>query len=473
MSTDPRRTRRSSGTPVPLWALGLILLLGIVLLIASSIWLFQTVQTIAARPNLADPQFGAVDEQQPGAPDISVQPGANPQEGSTDNSVVDLPAWSGSERVNILMMGVDQRCDEEGPTHSDTIMIASIDPLAKRVALMSIPRDLWVDIPGFGPDRINTAYFKGQAYEYPGGGAKLAAETVEAFLGIPIDYYLTVDFQAFVDVVDLIGGITVDVPETIDDPTYPDNCYGYDPFTIQPGRHLLDGATALKYARTRATLGGDVDRAARQQQVILAVKDQVSQLNNLPQLLLSVPQLWQSLQDNVDTNLKLEQILQLGRLGLDIPRENVTNTVLGYDYVYPETTPDGQQVLVPIYDKIRVLRDEVFAASPVPTPVIEALPENMELEDARVAVYNGTAEFGLAATTQEYLQRLGVNVTEIGNADSSTYASTQIIDYGSHPNTVQFLIREMAIPPLNVSSGSDPAGDYDMLVILGGDWQVP
>jgi hypothetical protein len=97
----------------------------------------------------------------------------------------------------------------------------------------------------------------------------------------------------------------------------------------------------------------------------------------------------------------------------------------------------------------------------------------MEVENARVAVYNGTGTFGLAADTQEYLRRQGVNVTEIGNADSSTYTTSQIIDYGSHPSTVQFLLRLMNIPPLNVSTGTNPAGEFDVLLIIGNDWQVP
>ncbi|MEZ4519812.1 MAG: LCP family protein [Chloroflexota bacterium] len=204
---------------------------------------------------------------------------------------ITVEPWSGTEQVNILLMGVDLRCDEDGPTHSDTIMLASIDPVSKRVSVLSLPRDLWVEIPGYGVGRINQAYFDGQAYDYPGGGAQLAAETVENFIGVPVDYYITVDFQAFVDIVDLLGGIVVDVPESIDDPDYPDNCYGYDPFFIEAGRHRLDGATALKYARTRATFGDDVDRAGRQQQVILALRDQATELSNLPQLLLRAPQL--------------------------------------------------------------------------------------------------------------------------------------------------------------------------------------
>ena len=474
MSVDSRRPRRDSGVRLPLWALGLLVIIGLVFLIASSVWLFRTVQSMATSPDAEvaefDPSF------QP-APGVEVEPGNTTSDPSVapDEPIeaVAVEPWSGTSRVNILLMGVDLRCDEEGPTHSDTMMLATIDPVSRRAAMLSIPRDLWVQIPGFGVGKINQAYFDGQAYEYPGGGAQLATETVEAFLGVPIDYYITVDFQAFIDVVDLLGGIVVDVPESIEDATYPDNCYGYDPFFIDAGRHRLDGASALKFARTRATFGGDVDRAGRQQQVILALRDQATELSSLPQLLLRAPQLWQSLQNNVTTNMELDQIIQLARLGQEIPPENVQNVVLNFDYVYNETTPDGLQVLIPVMEKIRTLRDELFSPAPIPTPQIEALPEFMTGEGARVGIYNGTPTFGLAGVTQEFLQSLDVNVTTIDNADSSTYSSTQIIDYGSHPYTVQFLIQNMNIPPLNVSSGTNPAGNYDVLVILGSDWQVP
>lgn len=474
MTSDSSR-RRGSGIRLPLWLLGLLLVLGLILLVGSSVWLFRTVRDLASAGEISDPDFsGLVEDQSLATP----QPGDSIADNNADNSGAPLDAeaiepWTGTDKVTMLLLGVDRRCDEEGPTHSDTIILATLDPATKSAAVLSFPRDLWVEIPGFGVDRINQAYFLGQAYELPGGGAALAEATVEAFFGVPIDYYVTVDFQAFVEAVDLIGGVVVDVPEAINDPTYPDNCYGYDPFYIDAGRHRLDGAMALKFARTRATFGGDVDRAGRQQQVILAVRDQVKQLNNLPQLLLRAPQLWQAYQDNVTTNLTLEQAIQLGLLAQEIDPANIRNVVLNYDYVYNETTPDGQQILVPVREKIRSLRDELFAPPAVPTPAFESLPELMAAENARVAVYNGTAEFGLAAATQEYLRKLNVNVSEIGNADSSSYTSTQIIDYGSHPNTVLFLIQQMQIPPLNVSTGSAPAGDFDVLVILGSDWQAP
>jgi LCP family protein required for cell wall assembly len=322
-------------------------------------------------------------------------------------------------------------------------------------------------------DRINQANFLGEAYDYPGGGPALAVETVEAALGIEIDYFTTVDFNAFVQIVDEVGGISIVVPEAIEDDTYPDNCYGYDPFSIEAGQHELDGQTALKYARTRATFGGDVDRAARQQQVMLAIQDRVFSLNMAPQLLAKAPELWRIFQDNVETNVSLNEALQLALLAQDIPRENIRTEVLNYEYVYNEVTPDGQAVLVPVRDKIRVLRDQLFAPPAIPTPVIEDLPILIDEEQARVALHNGTQVFGLAGATRDYLLSQDVNVVEIGNADSSEYRSTQVIDYGSHPGTTRYLTQLMNVPPLNISVSSQPAGEYDVLVIIGADWQLP
>lgn len=472
MSSNSREPRRNSGIQLPVWALLLLVGLGLLLLILSSVWLFRTVRGLAAVTDSVAEFNPATGQESPGQTAPDVQAGTIPSQ-SGQAPPASLPTWSGTERVNILLLGVDLRCDEEGPTHSDTIIVATIDPVSQSAALLSLPRDLWVEIPDFGVNRINQAYFLGQAYELPGGGPALAVDTVEAFLGIPIDYYAAVDFNAFVEFVDMMGGIIVDVPERIEDPNYPDNCYGYDPFVIDAGKQRLDGTTALKYARTRATFGGDVDRATRQQQVIMAVREQATQLDTLPQLLLSAPQLWQSFQDNVATDLKLDEALQLANLVRTIPADRMRTRVLDYSYVYNDTTFDGQQVLVPLREEVRALRDELFAPPPVPTPVVEALPTVITVEEARVAVYNGTPTFGLAAETQDYLRRQNVTVTEIGNADSSTYSTTQIIDYGSHPGTVQYLVSLMNVPPLNVSTGSAPAGDYDVLVILGSDWKIP
>jgi LCP family protein required for cell wall assembly len=477
MVSDSQKRRSRSGIRLPLWALILIAVGILAAFIASSVWLFREVQgQVVATGSITDPDFSGVVEP---VADVSapVDAPSTPQfEEQLDNltfAVESAQPWDGKERVTILLLGIDQRCEETGPTHTDTLMLVTVNPIDLTAAVLSLPRDLWVEIPGLGLDRINQAHYLGEVYEYPGGGPALAVETVEATLGIPINYYVAVNFDAFVEVVDLIGGIVVDVPEAIDDPTYPDRCYGYDPFSIEAGTHQLDGAAALKYARTRATFGGDVDRAGRQQAVVLAVREQVLRLDMVPQLMRQAPELWQTFQENVRTNMTIDEALQLGLLVQDIPRDQIGTAVIDYDYVYNETTEDGRQVLVPIRDEIRHLRDELFAPPAVPTPVIADLPALMLQEEARIAVYNGTAVFGLAGETQTYLQSFDFNITEVGNADAATYRTTQIVDYGSHPNTVQYLIQRLQIPPLNVSNGRNPDGDFDVLIILGDDWRVP
>ncbi len=476
MKSNPPR-RAPARVRLPLWAIILIGLGIIILVVGSSIWLFKTVQGAVSSLEIINPEFtntsnSSTSEQLP-APSSNIE---SIQESADPGSILSPDAfhrWDGKNRVSILLMGIDQRCDEEGPAHTDTMMVLTIDPVGLSAAMLSLPRDLWVEIPNFGVDRINQANYYGEIYEYPGGGQALAVQTVEALLGVPIDYYVAVNFDAFVEVVDLIGGIDIDVPEAIDDPDYPDQCYGYDPFSIAAGEQQLDGEAALKYARTRATFGGDVDRAGRQQAVILAVRQKIFDLNSIPQLIAQAPQLWQTSQENVRTNMTLDEAIQLALLVQDIPRESIRTAVLDFNYVYNETTPDGRQVLVPVRENIRQLRDQLFAPPAIPTPVIENLPALMAAEDARVAILNGTAEFGLAASTQEYLESYGINVTEVGNADASTYLTSQVITYGSYPNTSRYLMQLMHVPPLNVSSGTNPDGDYDILIIIGNDWRVP
>lgn len=476
MKSTTSRRREPARIRLPLWALLSISAVVLALVAAASVWIYRSVQQgIVSTWQIADVSFepaGDASAAEPSNPEQSSAPAVE-NEPAPILSGNALKPWQGRERVSILLMGIDQRCDEVGPTHTDTMMVLTIDPLGLSAAVLSLPRDLWVEIPDIGVDRINQAFYFGELYELPGGGPRLAVDTVEGLLGTPLDYYVTVNFDAFVEVVDLIGGIEVEVENDIEDLTYPDRCYGYDPFIIEAGTQQLDGAEALKYARTRATFGGDVDRAERQQAVILAVRDQVLRLDMAPQLLSQSPQIWQSLQDNVRTNLSLDEAMQLALLVQDIPRDSIHTAVIDFNYVYNETTPDGRQVLVPIRDEIRKLRDSLFAPPVIPTPAIENLPARMAEERAQVAVYNGTAVFGLAAATQEYLETYDLTITEIGNADTADYRTTQIIDYGSHPYTTRYLTQLMHIPPLNVSSGSEPNGDYDVLIIIGNDWSVP
>jgi LCP family protein required for cell wall assembly len=271
------------------------------------------------------------------------------------------PVWDGEGRVNLLVMGIDQRGSQGGYWRTDTMIIVSVDPKAKSVGIISVPRDLWVPIWGYDiENRINTAHYYGDARAYPGGGPALARDTVAYNLGIPIHHYIRLNFTAFEKLIDEIGGIDIYVEKTINDPLYPDEGTGYDPFYLPAGQHQLDGKTALKYARSRHGTG-DFDRAQRQQQVILAARDQVVRLNQLPRLIANGPEILNTLGDSVRTDLNFDQAVQLAQIVNAIPLEAYRGAVIDQSYTQPYTTDSGAQVLIPLRDKIATLYESFFA----------------------------------------------------------------------------------------------------------------
>lgn len=278
--------------------------------------------------------------------------------GPTPTLIPTTEPWGGSDRVNILLMGIDRRPGEAFISRTDSIMIVSIDPVGKRVSILSVPRDLYVVIPGRGRDRINTAFVYGSAGNNPAGGAALSMQTIEYNLGVPINHYVLVDFSAVVQGVDSLGGIDVYVPFTISDPTFPDMYYGFDPLYIPAGMQHMDGALALKYARTRH-VDNDFGRAQRQQQVILAARDKALSLG-VTGLLAKAPILYQQMEQGIRTDLSLEQIVSLAKTVSDIPSENIQNDVLDYDYVSSYLTEQGAQVLILDNNKAAVLIQQLF-----------------------------------------------------------------------------------------------------------------
>ncbi len=260
--------------------------------------------------------------------------------------------WQGTDRVTVLLMGVDTRPSERGyRTRTDTMMLLSVDPVGKTGSMLSIPRDLYVDVPGYGLQRVNTAY--------PLGGADLAVETVQYNLGIRVNYYAIVEFAAFVTLVDEIGGIDLYVPVEIYDPQYPDQYYGYDPFYMPAGQQHMDGATALKYARTRHQ-DNDYERARRQQAVILAIRQKILSLNMLPQLIQKAPTLYAAVGDSVRTNMTLEQMIELALLAEQIPQEQIRSGVIDSGYIMPYRTPEGAAVSIPDRVAIGPLLEYIF-----------------------------------------------------------------------------------------------------------------
>lgn len=401
-------------------------------------------------------------------PDFTATEKEGPSENVTFEQGQTLPTWTGTERITVLLLGVDERAqwDEVG-WRTDTMMILTLDPVTLRAGVLSIPRDLWVEIPTFGYDRINTAHRSGDLYDYPGGGPALAKLTVERNLGIQIDYFVRVNFDAFITFVDEIGGIDIEVPETIDDPKYPDNDYGFDPLYIEAGTHHLYGDMALKYARTRHTGNGDFDRARRQQQVIQAVLERVRRPEVLAQLIAKAPELYQKVESSVATNLKLDQALALAGLARDMNRENIRFAVIDESSTMFWETPQGWQVLVPIHDRIRERRDFVFWIGPV-------VEDNGSAEEkATLLVLNGTQHEGLAYATAQYLKSQQVDVASYDNADRQDYESSLVILNRSMPKTAQQLLALLKLPDSALVKGDNPTAEYDVVVILGRDYVEP
>jgi LCP family protein required for cell wall assembly len=380
-----------------------------------------------------------------------------------------LTPWDGAGRVTILLLGLDYRDWEAGEEYSrsDTMILLTLDPLTKTAGILSVPRDLWVAIPGFKHGKINTAYYLGDAYQLPGGGPGLAVKTVEEFLGIPINYYAQIDFSAFVRFIDEIGGVKVDVPDkiTVD-------LLGSGSKTkknLQPGVQVLPGEWALAYARARYTEGGDFDRARRQQQVILGIRDRILSLDMLPTLIAKAPTLYSELSGGIHTNLSLEDATRLALLAKDVTKENIRQGVIGEDQVVFGRSPDNLSILIPLPDKIGLLRDEIFASSGALTPQTPgSAEERMLAEGASVAIFNGSAAADLGSRTESYLRSLGVNIAQSGAGAATTL--TTIIDHTGNPFMMRFLVDYLGVNPQKVLSEYNPNSPVDVEVILGDDW---
>jgi LCP family protein required for cell wall assembly len=271
-----------------------------------------------------------------------------------------LEGWETSERINILLMGMDRRPGEAFVSRTDSMMVVSIDPKTNSASILSIPRDLYVQIPGYGQDRINTAFVYGaiENGDYLDGAA-LAMQTISYNLGIPVEHFLMVDFGAFTRTIDLLGGIDVQVPYDINDPNYPDMGFGYEPLYIPAGLQHFDGATALKYARTRHS-DSDFNRAYRQQQVLLAARQQAFNLG-IGEMLRRLPSLYAEVQSGVRTDLSAEQIFRLATTASSIESENVRTGVLDGNYVTSYRTPGGASVLLLSQDVAMPFIQSLFA----------------------------------------------------------------------------------------------------------------
>ncbi len=269
-----------------------------------------------------------------------------------------LPQLESNDRLTVLVMGVDRRPGESFSTRTDTMIVLSIDPENDTASMLSIPRDLYVDIPGVGNQRINTALPYGAYNGGEAGGADLVRRTINHNLGISIDHYILLDFQTVIDVIDEAGGVMIDVPYDIDDPTYPDMNYGFDPLFIPQGRWLMSGEVALKYMRTRHA-DGDFNRSKRQQQVILAFRDALL-ADGLAGAAAKARSFYSEARDGVVTDMAITDMLGIANAASNIDTANIRSAVLDANYVYDHTTESGAYVLIPRTNAISTLIQELF-----------------------------------------------------------------------------------------------------------------
>jgi LCP family protein required for cell wall assembly len=269
--------------------------------------------------------------------------------------------WTPDARLNILVLGIDRRPGqpEDGSYRSDTMFIASIDTHAGRLQLLAIPRDFWAEIPyGNTPgvwaeNKINAAYSYGQFYRYPGGGAAAAVAAVQHNLNVTIRHYVVIDWEGFVRLIDALGGIDIDVPETISD-------FGTDVLevfpnsTVQAGRQHMDGRQALGYSRVR--VDGDLKRIERQQLVIRAVAEKAVSLGYIAR----IPELWSAYRDAFKTDIDNGLIPGYALMARQVDLGRIETFSLG-KAMYGAVAEDGQLVLLPNREQMYAIIDEFLA----------------------------------------------------------------------------------------------------------------
>lgn len=381
---------------------------------------------------------------------------------------------NGNSNFMILGSGGEEH---EGADLTDSIIVVSLNHEKNSISMLSIPRDTYVTDAKVGNSRINQIYPSAQRYY---GDKKQAAQhtksVLEDMLNIPIHYWITMNFNGFVEIIDILGGIEIIVKHSIYDPYYPkDGTYLYEPFSIGAGLQQMDGETALKYARSRQTTS-DFDRSRRQQEIIYAAKEKALKTN----ILFSrekINEILQSLQDNIQTNISVREILTLGGMAENYSHEDIHQFLMHDDptrcggFLYPPERRlySGMFVLLPAGGEkfLHKYTDLIFRHH-------EALGENI-----RIHVLNGTSRAGSAGETRTILRRFCFEVPRFGNALTKDIQETTYY-YRSHqgedtrPKSLDFL---QTLIPGNESKDIPQEyldmgylNDSDVILELGADY---
>ncbi len=368
---------------------------------------------------------------------------------------------NGEETVNFLLIGSDQR--HGASFRTDTMVVAILRPNEGQVSLISIPRDLWVSIPGSENQRINTAYENGELNGYPGGGAGLLKDTIQYNLGIRIDHTALVDFDGFRQIVDTLGGVDVPVscPYTdwrLIDPTFnPELEANWNLYTVSPGVIHMDGDLALWYARSRQK-SSDFDRGRRSQEVLRALFNHALQTNTLTR----IPELYNNFRDSVDTDLGLGDLLQLSLYAPKMTNADIRSYYIRPPYVDSWITDQGAYVLLPNQELLSQLLTEALSAS----------TKTVERQTIKIDVMNGTSVAGYETLASNRLNYAGYE-THIIQSDRQDYAYSVFIDKtaAQDRSTSNPILNVMGLTHGSLIPAPDANSSANYLLILGYDYQ--
>ncbi len=364
-------------------------------------------------------------------------------------------------RINILLLGIGGQ-GHDGPNLTDTIQVVSIDAKAKKAAMLSIPRDLYVTVPDADQKvKINEVHAIGEDNGSEGGGPALDKQLISSMLGIQVHYFVRVDFEGFRDVINDLGGVDINVTERLYDPYYPaGESTGYQVVDIKPGVQHLNGDIALQYARSRETTT-DFDRSRRQQEVMVATRDKALQVQSLTNPA-KISGLIDTLGDHVKTDLSIGEMERLASITKDIPAASVNSKVLDTGpegLLYDSTGPGGAFILLPRsgnYDDIRAFAHQLFEGV------------DIGAEHAGVELLNASGRSGVAAQESTILAGYGYTITSTGNAET---AATQTIIYdftnGAKPHTISELQKRYQAQVIK-QPASQPG--VDVRVVIGSSY---
>lgn len=356
--------------------------------------------------------------------------------------------------VNILVMGIDlplnlpdnRLADDVFSGRSDTMLLVHVDPSAELTSILSIPRDTQVEIPSLGTEKIN--------YANALGGSKMAAQVVSRTLnGVTIDRYVRVSTGAFRELVDLMGGIDVYVPERME---YVDNTQKLK-IDLQPGQQTLNGEQAEQFARFRNDADGDIGRVQRQQQVIRALKEKLAN----PLMVTKLPQAIELFQKYIDTNLTMEEMLALANFGLNIDQESFRMVMLPGRFSTPDESVASYWILDPVA-KDQVMQEHFDVSS------VAAVTQHHDYKELRIAIQNASNNPQLGSQVAAYLEGQGFLTVYVIEDWPASQDQTQIIAQRGDLQGAEMLETVLGVGEIVPASTGDLQSD--LTIRLGNDW---